>query len=156
MLSKQISFFAVVFFLSATSCAELLPISQNYNLNLDEKIWQKGQGKLSVDGPTWNLFSNIKKSSSQIFFEDTYVPIKFAKDRLPKTCLSLLAKKTNSEEFCKLSKAIDGKSQELTLISVYSTQQKEILKFRTTVFIGSPAENEILLKKISKKDVNRK
>lgn len=149
MMFSKISFFMICLLAWNFSYAYILPVSPRFNLNLDEKTWQQGQGKLLPEGPTWNIYSNSKKPSQQIFFEDTYVPAKFAKDRLPKSCQFLLRKMdSKQDDYCKLTKTVGSKTQELSVIAIFKTSQKEILKFRTTFLSGNSGESESTFKSL--------
>jgi precorrin-3B methylase len=98
----------------------------------------------------------MQKQSSQIFFEETYVPIKLAKGRLPKECIHILDEKVRSEDFCKMTKMLSKQNQEVTLISAFKTQKREIIKFKTIVLIGLPKDNETVLKSSLKKGLIKK
>ncbi len=145
--------FAIRFFylfglliLSQSAWGYSVEVSPNYKLILDEKKWEFGQGQLTVDGPTWNIYSNKTNKESQIFYEDIFIPVKFANDRLPKECLSILSKKNKSEDYCYLKN--NSKKNELnqkSMISIFKTSDQKIVKVRTIVLMGKTDEsNEIL------------
>ncbi len=151
MIYSKISFFVICLFAWDFSYAYLLPVSPRFNLKLDEKTWQLGQGKLLPEGPTWNIYSNSKKPSQQIFIEEIYVPAKFAKDRLPKSCQFLLGKTESKQgDYCKITKTGGNKAQELSVIAIFKTSKKEILKFRTTFLTGNSGESETTFKSFLK------
>ena len=132
-------------------------VSPNYKLTLDEKKWEFGQGQLTVDGPTWNIYSNKANKKTQIFYEDIFIPAKFAKDRLPKECISILNIKNKSEDYCYLKN--NSKKNELnqkSMISIFKTTDQKIIKIRTTVLVGDLDESTELLKSALKKNQTAK
>ena len=135
-------------FANAEPVANRLDISINKNFFLDPKSWQKGKGSFTPGGQTWNLFSNKNNLSEQVFFEDTYVPVKFANKKLPKECNFILEKR-NSLEICKIKKS-NNNQNELVLIARFPTENKDIIKFRTTILFTNTQNVETLFNSLLK------
>ncbi|MBY0453080.1 MAG: hypothetical protein K2P92_08595 [Bdellovibrionaceae bacterium] len=108
-------------------------------LKLDQKVWTFGQGQLVPNTNPVNLYSHKKNKDEQITYEDLFLPKSVINERLPQECKGKLnlEKAATGEIYCKFS--TDEKSIQkysFTVISIFNTSTKDVLRVRSVFFIG--------------------